>query len=151
MSGASHAPMATWERLVSSILSFHTSLRLPNLTTREETPQPFVSYALFQGLIVFFIDLLMVEAPDFHCYSHVFENLRNETIPSDHAAARLVIQRPTNRGHQSKTLFPAGCPNIPSSVPYCSSFMTTTDSLLIHFVRWLNLKSSYTKPEDDET
>ena len=34
----------------------------------------------------------MAEARDFHCYSHVFENLGNRTIPSDHAAVRLVIQ-----------------------------------------------------------
>ena len=25
----------------------------------------------------------MAEARDFHCYSHVFENLGKETIPSD--------------------------------------------------------------------
>ena len=30
-------------------------------------------------------------------------------------------------------VFPAGCPNIPFSVPYYSNFMTTTDSLLTHF------------------
>ena len=88
MSGTSHSPMATRERLLCSILSFHTSLRLPNLITREETPQPLVS----------FFNLPMAEAQDFQCYSHVFENLGKETIPSDHAAVRLVIQKPTNRG-----------------------------------------------------
>ena len=51
-----------------------------------------------------FINLPMAEAPDFHCYSHVFENLENRTIPSDHTAVRLVIQKPTNRGHQSKRM-----------------------------------------------
>ena len=45
--------MATRERLLCSILSFHTSLRLPNLTTLEETLQPLESYALCRGLIVF--------------------------------------------------------------------------------------------------
>ena len=45
----------------------------------------------------------MAEASGFHCYSHVFENLGNRTIPSDHAAVRLVIQKPTTRGHMSKT------------------------------------------------
>ena len=30
---------------------FHTSLRLPNLTTQEETLQPLATYALFQGSI----------------------------------------------------------------------------------------------------
>ena len=36
-----------------------------------------------------FIDLNMAEARDFHCYSHVFENLVKQTIPSDHAV--LVV------------------------------------------------------------
>ena len=39
---------------------------------------------------------LPIEARDFHCYSHVF--------PSDHAAVRLVIQKPTNQGHRSKRI-----------------------------------------------
>ena len=34
----------------------------------------------------------------------------------------------------------AGCPNIPLFVPYCSNFMTTTGSLLTHFVHLLNFK-----------
>ena len=46
----------------------------------------------------------MAEARDFHCSSHVFENLGNRTIPSDHAAVRLVIQKPTHQGHQSKRI-----------------------------------------------
>ena len=51
-----------------------------------------------------FINLPMAEARDFQCYSHVFENLGKRTIPSDHVAVRLVIQKPTNRGHQSKRI-----------------------------------------------
>ena len=51
-----------------------------------------------------FINLPMAESRDFHCYSHVFEILGNRTIPSDHAAVRLVVQKPTNRGHQSKRI-----------------------------------------------
>ena len=35
-----------------------------------------------------FLNLPMAVARDFHCYSHVFENLGKETIPSDHAAVR---------------------------------------------------------------
>ena len=46
----------------------------------------------------------MAEARDFHCSSHVVENLGKKTIPSDHAAVRLVIQKLTNRGHQSKRI-----------------------------------------------
>ena len=32
------------------------------------------------------------------------KNLANRTIPSDHAAVRLVIQKPTTRGHLSKRI-----------------------------------------------
>ena len=46
----------------------------------------------------------MAEARDFHCYSHLFENLRKRTIPSDHAAVRFVIQKPIPRGHQNKRI-----------------------------------------------
>ena len=49
-------------------------------------------------------NLPMAEARDFQCYSHVFENLGNRTIPSDHAAVRLVIQKPTNREQQCKRI-----------------------------------------------
>ena len=40
-----------------------------------------------------FINMPMAEVRDFHCYSHVFENLGNRTIPSDHTVVRLVIKR----------------------------------------------------------
>ena len=46
----------------------------------------------------------MAEARDVRCSSHVVENLGKKTIPSDHAAVRLVIQKPTNRGHPSKRI-----------------------------------------------
>ena len=52
----------------------------------------------------FFINLPMAEARDFHCYSHVFENLGNQTIPSAHAAVRLVIHKPSNREQQGKRI-----------------------------------------------
>ena len=48
-------------------------------------------------------------------------------------------------------VFPVGCPNIAFLVLSCNNFMTTTDSLLTHFVPWLNLKFSSTKPKNDET
>ena len=79
-------------------------LRLLNLITRGGTPQPLGSYALFQGLIAFFMNLPMAEARDFHCCSHVFENLGNRSIPSDHAAVRLVIQKMSNRGQQCQRI-----------------------------------------------
>ena len=46
----------------------------------------------------------MAEARDFHCSSHAVENLGKKTTPSDHAAVRLVIQKPTHRGHQNKRI-----------------------------------------------
>ena len=64
-------------------------------------------------------NLPMAEARDFHCYSHVFENLEKRTIPSDHAAVCFVIQKTTTRGHNTRAnVFPAGCPNIPFSAPF---------------------------------
>ena len=104
MSGTRHSPMVTRERLPCSTHFFHMTLKLLNLITRGGTPQPLESYALCQGLSDFFINLPMAEARDFHCYCHVFENLGNRTIPSDHAAVRLVIPKPKNREHQSKRI-----------------------------------------------
>ena len=46
----------------------------------------------------------MAEARDLQCFSYVVENLENRTIPSAHGAIRLVIQKPTPRGHQSKRI-----------------------------------------------
>ena len=43
-------------------------------------------------------------------------------------------------------VFPVGCPNIPFLILSCSNFMTTTVSLLTHFVHWPNFKFSYIKP-----
>ena len=48
-------------------------------------------------------NLPMAEARDFH-YSNVFENLENPSISRNHAAVRLVIQKPTNRGQQGKRI-----------------------------------------------
>ena len=88
-----------------------------------------------------FINLPMAEARDFHCSSHVVENLVKRTIPSDHAAVRLVILKPTHRRDQNKR------PNIQCLVLSCSNFMTTTDFLLTRFVRWLNSNFSYIRLE----
>ena len=66
MCGTKHSPMATLERLLCCIHSFHTSLRLPNLITRGETPRPWVSYALCQGLVVFLSFYLWLKTRAFH-------------------------------------------------------------------------------------
>ena len=44
------------------------------------------------------MNMLMAEARDFH----VFENLEKRSIPSDHAAVGVVIQKPTIRTRQVK-------------------------------------------------
>ena len=51
---------------------------------------------------IFLNNLPEAEARDFLCCFDVFENLRKKTLPSDHAAGRLVIQKPTHRGDQNK-------------------------------------------------
>ena len=79
----------------------------------------------------------MAEARDFHCSSHVAENLRKKIIPCDHVAVRLIIQKPPPREHQNKR-FPSWMSKHPIFVLSCSNFMTTTDSLPTRFVRWLN-------------
>ena len=50
--GTKHSPMATHERLLCSILSFHMYLKLPNLITPGGMPRPLVFYAPCQGLFV---------------------------------------------------------------------------------------------------
>ena len=97
MFGTKHSPMATQERLLCSIPFFHKSLRLPNLITQEETP-------LFQGSIGYSSICLWLKHVISTASSHVDENLGKKDIPSDHAAVRLVILKPTHRGDQNKRI-----------------------------------------------
>ena len=69
---------------------FHTSLRLLNLITRGGDSTALGILRTLSRIDRFFINLPVAEARDFH-YSHVFDNLENRTVPSDHAAVRLVI------------------------------------------------------------
>ena len=74
MFGINHSLMVTRERLPCSTLSFHTSLRLPNLIIQEKTLQPLETYAPLQGSIVFYSIYLWLK----HVISialHVDENL----------------------------------------------------------------------------
>ena len=145
MFGTNHSPMATRERLLFSILSFPTSLRLPNLTTQEETLQPLETYALCQGLIVFLTLYLWLK----HVISiALLMSLRT----SGRKLFRVTVLQYASSSRNfpvddtRANIFPVGCLNIPFLVPSCINFMTTTDSLLTHFVHLLNFKSSYTKP-----
>ena len=117
MSGTRHSPMATREILPCSTHSFHTSLRLLNLITRGGTPQPSGSHALFEGLIVF---------------SSIYLWLKHEMFIATRMSLRTwgigpfrVITQQYAASFESRQLedtranvFPAGCPNIPSSVPF---------------------------------
>ena len=75
---------------------FHMFSRMPNLITLRGIIRT------LSRIDRIFSNLPMAEARDFHCYFHVFENLVNRSIPSDHAAVRLVRQKPSNRGQQCK-------------------------------------------------
>ena len=131
--------MATRERLLCSILSFHTSLRLPNLITQEETPLPLVSYALFLGLIVF---LSIYPWLKLEISIVILMSLRTSgrklfrVTTLQYASSFRNLQIEDTRAN----VFPAGCPSIPFYVLYCSNIMTTTGSLLTHFVHLLNFK-----------
>ena len=89
-----------WPEKDCRVSFFHPSFRLLDLITREGTRE----HTHYVQDLTYFLNLPMVEARDFHCHSHVFENLGYRTTPSDHAAVRLVIQKPTLRGHPSKRI-----------------------------------------------
>ena len=127
MSGTSHSPMATRERLLCSSLSFlpHV-LEVGQSDCMRRDSTAFGVIRTLSRTDRIFINLHMAEARDFHYYSHVFENLVKEDIPNDHAAVRLVIPLPWMSKHLIFALS-------------CSSFMKTTDSLRTRFVWWLNL------------
>ena len=50
-----------------------------------------------------FINILVDEARDFHCYSHVFENVEKRSIPSDLAAVRVVFSETDCSGTPGQT------------------------------------------------
>ena len=99
----------------SSFFSPHVlEIAQPDYTRRDSTA--FGIIRTLSRIDRIFVNLPMAEARDFHCYSHVFENLGNRSIPSDHAAVRLVIQKPSNRGQQCKRI-----PSLMSRHPvFCS-------------------------------
>ena len=62
-----------------------------------------------------FINIPIAEARDFHCSSHVFENLGKRSIPSEHAAGR-GHSKADYSGDTRANAFRVGCPNVPFSV-----------------------------------
>ena len=89
--GTKPSPTVTRERLQCFIPFFPHVLESaqPVYTRRDSTTLRVIR--TLSRIDRIFMNLPMAEAQDFHCYSHVFENLGNRTIPSDHAV-RLVIQ-----------------------------------------------------------
>ena len=88
--------MVTRERQQGSLLFRHVlEIAQPDCTRRDSTALGIIR--TLSRIDRIFINLPMAEARDLHCYSHVFENLGSPTIPSDQAAVRLVIQKPTTR------------------------------------------------------
>ena len=92
------------ERLPSSIPFFPHVLEIaqPDFTRRDSTADGTIR--TLSRIDKTFINLSMAEARDFHCKSHVFKNLGERSIPSDHAAVRVVIQKPTIRCNQGKRI-----------------------------------------------
>ena len=128
----------TFTRQHSFICPHVLEIALPDYTRRDSTDLGIVRTS--SRIARIFINLLIAEVRYFHCYSHVFENLGNWTIPSDHAAVRLVIQKPTIRGHQSKHI-----PSRLSKHPvffalFWNGFTMTTDFLPIRLVHLQNSK-----------
>ena len=58
----------------------------PDFTRRDSSANGFIRTV--SRIDRAFLNIPMAEARDFHCYSHVFENLVKRFIPSDHAAVR---------------------------------------------------------------
>ena len=98
------SPTVTRERLPYFILCFLMFSKLPSLIIQMRDSSVNGAFRTLSRIDGTFINLPMAEARDFHCYSHVFENFGPRSIPSDHAAVRVVIQKPTIRGHQGKRI-----------------------------------------------
>ena len=100
MSGTRHPLMATQRRLPCSTLSFHTSLRLPNLSTREGTPLPLGGHThSFKDRSYFLSIYPWLKHEIFIATPMSSRTWWKRTNLSDHAAVRLVIQK----AHESMT------------------------------------------------
>ena len=82
---------------------FHMFLRFLNLIHEKGLFSHGITRTLSK-IDHIFVNQPVAEARDFHCNSHVFENLVIRSTLSDHAAVRLVIQKPTTRGQLEETL-----------------------------------------------
>ena len=64
--------------------------------TRKDTPADCTLLTLSR-IDRAFINIPKAEARDFHCYSHVSDKLGERSVPSDHVATRIVVQKPIGR------------------------------------------------------
>ena len=64
------------------------------------------------------INVPMAEARDFHCHSHVTDNLGEPSIPSDHVAIRVIIRKPFD---------------FCGTVKHSPNWTSKTSRLLLHF------------------
>ena len=108
-------PTVTRKRPLYSIPFFNTLSRILNLITRGGTPQPFGSYALYQGSIEFAVTKLWLRRETFTATPMFLRIWR--TDPFRVTTRRYVlsfISRPF--GSNSANAIQAGRPNILSSV-----------------------------------
>ena len=83
-----------WNQTFTDGAMFHSlfphvlEIAQPDYTRRDSTAIGIIR--TLSRINRIFMNLPMAEAQDFHCHSHVFENLGNRTIPSDHAAVRVI-------------------------------------------------------------
>ena len=138
MFGIRLSPTVTRERLPYFILYVLAVLEIaqPDYTGRDSSINGVIrTLSRIDGA---FINIPMAEARDFHCYSHVFENLGKRSIPSDHAAVRAVFQNPNYSWTSGQTASRVGCPKHPL---FCSILKRLDDD---HQYRLVHLAHSHT-------
>ena len=96
--GITHSLTVMRGKLLRSFFPHVLEIAQPDFTRRDATADGTIR--TLSRIDRACINLPVAEARDFHCNSHVFENLAERSIPSDHAAVRVVIQKPANWCHQ---------------------------------------------------
>ena len=89
-------------RFFLSLFHISSEIAQPDYTRRDSTALGVIR--TLSRIDRIFTNLPMAAARDFHCYSHVFENLANRSISSDHAAVRLVSNKTRNREQHGKRI-----------------------------------------------
>ena len=88
--------------LFYSSFPYVVDIAQPDTTRRDSTTDGTIR--TLSSIDRAFINLHVAGARDFHCYSHVFENLGERSIPNDHATVRVVFQKPATRCNQGKLI-----------------------------------------------